>query len=89
MPVWGLGFRVFGFWFRVSGLRVKRSAWSERGAWSEKFPVYDDVPPTHVSYNIMKQRLGEDAIACCYSEKILKKEGECKKQNEKLRENEK
>ena len=35
---------------------------SERGAWGEKFQVFDDVPPTHVSHNIMKQRLGEDAI---------------------------
>ena len=71
-----------------SGFRVKgqRSALSERGAWSEKFQVYDDVPPTHVHHNIMKQRLGEDAIACCYSEKCEKKRGECKKkkkQNEK------
>ena len=65
----------------------QRSAWSERGAWSEKVQVYDDVPPTHVSHNIMKQRLGEDDTACCYFEKMSKK-GECKKQNEKMIKNE-
>ena len=26
---------------------------------SEKVQVYDDVPPTHVFHNIMKQRLGK------------------------------
>ena len=60
----------------------------ERGAWSEKFQVYDGVPPTHVSHNIMKQRLGEDAIACCYSEKS-QKEQNAKNKMKKLRKNEK
>ena len=31
--------------FRVLGFRVQgpRSAWNERGAWSEKFQIYDDT----------------------------------------------
>ena len=42
------------------GIRVKWSAWSERGAGNEKFQVFDDVPPTHVCHNITKQRLGKE-----------------------------
>ena len=36
--------------------------------------------PTPVSHSIMKQRLGEDAIAWCYSEKMEKMQ-----KNEKIK----
>ena len=71
------GGAFWGLWFRER---------MERRLESEKFQVYDVVPPTHVSHNIMKQRLGEDGTACCYSDIFSKRE--CKKQNEKLRKNE-
>ena len=77
--VQGFGFRVSGLGLRVNGAHGAREALG-----AKKFQVYDDVPPTHVSHNIMKQRLGEDATACCYSEKMEKK-GECKKQNGKIK----
>ena len=74
--VQGSAFRVHGSQFTVQGLglgfRVKGAHGAREGAWTEKFQVYDDFPPTHVSHNIMKQRFGEDATACCYCVKLCK-----------------